>query len=183
MPDDQGTTAAVDAGLRREITALLPDLRAFARFLARDRAAADDLVQDTVVRALAALGQFTPGTNLKAWLFTIQRNAFYEGMRRRRREDAAMRGRVAEAEAAAPQQFARSEISDLQQVIWTLPPLLREALILVAAQELTHEEAAAICGVTPEALRQRLHRARTMLSQRLEASTGPTLTRPSEVVS
>ena len=168
MPDDQGTTAAVDAGLRREITALLPDLRAFARFLARDRAAADDLVQDTVVRALAALGQFTPGTNLKAWLFTIQRNAFYEGMRRRRREDAAMRGRVAEAEAAAPQQFARSEISDLQQVIWTLPPLLREALILVAAQELTHEEAAAICGVPVGTMKARLSRARGLLSRTMQ---------------
>ena len=165
MPNDQGTTAAVEAGLRREIAALLPDLRAFARFLARDRAAADDLVQDTVVRALAALDQFTPGTNLKAWLFTIQRNAFYEGVRRRRREDAAMRGRVAETEAGAPQQLARSEISDLQQVIWTLPPLLREALILVAAQELTHEEAAAICGVPVGTMKARLSRARGLLSR------------------
>lgn len=160
--------APTSAGHRREIAALLPDLRAFARFLARDRAAADDLVQDAVVRALGALDQFVPGTNLKAWLFTILRNAFYEGLRRRRREAAALHGRLAVAEAGAPEQLARSDIADLQQVIWRLPPLLREALILIGAQELSHDEAAAICGVPVGTMKARLSRARAVLARMAE---------------
>ena len=156
------------AALRREVAALLPDLRAFARFLARDRAAADDLVQDTVVRALGAIDQFVPGTNLKAWLFTIQRNAFYEQARRRRREDTLMRAQAPPENAGAPAQLARNEISDLQRLIWDLPPLLREALTLVAAQELSHEEAAMICGVPVGTMKARLSRARAALTRALE---------------
>ena len=76
--------------LRAQMIALLPELRGFARFLVRDRAEADDLVQDAVVRALAALDQFQPGTNLKSWLFTILRNVFFEQARRRRTERAAL---------------------------------------------------------------------------------------------
>lgn len=154
--------------LRREIAALLPDMRAFARFLARDRTVADDLVQDTVVRALSAVDQFVPGTNLKAWLFTIQRNAFYEQVRRRRREDTVLRTHMPAEDAGIPAQLARSEISDLQRLIWELPPLLREALILVAAQELSHEEAAMICGVPVGTMKARLSRARTALTRAVE---------------
>src|ERR1700759_3798809 len=75
-----------NATLRLQITAALPELRAFARFLIRDRAAADDLVQDTLVRALAALDRFAGSTNVKPWLFAILRNTFYEQARRRRTE-------------------------------------------------------------------------------------------------
>ena len=163
--DDQGATGHGGTGLRREIARLLPDMRAFARFLARDAAAADDLVQDTVVRALAALDQFAPGTNLRAWLFTIQRNVFYEGLRRRRREDAAMRDGAVDVPHHVPEQLARSELLDIQQLIWTLSPLLREALILIAVQELTHEEAAAICEVPVGTMKARLSRARTALAR------------------
>lgn len=154
--------------LRREIAALLPDMRAFARFLARDRTVADDLVQDTVVRALGAIDQFVPGTNLKAWLFTIQRNAFYEQARRRRREDTVLRAHIPAENAGLPVQLARTEISDLQRLIWELPPLLREALILVAAQELSHEEAAMICGVPVGTMKARLSRARAALTRAVE---------------
>ena len=124
--------------LRRQIGALLPELRAFARFLARDRIAADDLVQDAVVRALGALHQFQPGTSLKAWLFTIERNAFYETQRRRKREAVALAARFEAENTTSPVQDARSALNDLDQMIWTLPPRLREALILVGAQELTN---------------------------------------------
>lgn len=155
------------AEIRREIAELLPDLRAFARFLVRDRVAADDIVQDSIVRALAAVDQFQPGTNLKAWLFTILRNQFYEQGRRRKREFAALHARFDAAEAADPEQLARAEITDLQQLIWRLPPLLREALILVGAQELSHEEAAAICNVPVGTMKARLSRARTSLAELL----------------
>lgn len=157
-----------DADLRREIIALLPDLRGFARFLVRDRAMADDVVQDTLVRALGALHQFEPGTNLKAWLFTILRNQFYEQARRRKRETAAMDARFTSEEGANPQQLARAELHELQTLMWRLPPLLREALILVGAQELSHDEAAAICQVPVGTMKARLSRARAALSRLAE---------------
>ena len=151
--------------LRGSILALLPDLRAFARFLAQDRVAADDLVQDTLVRALAALEQFQPDSNLKAWLFTILRNLFFEQARRRRREAAALGAHGVLEEAVAGGQTDHSEVRDLQRQLWRLPPLLREALVLVGAQELTHEEAALICGVPVGTMRARVSRARTQLSR------------------
>jgi RNA polymerase sigma-70 factor (ECF subfamily) len=150
--------------LRRQVGDLLPELRAFARFLARDRSAADDLVQDALVRALGALHQFQPGTSLKAWLFTIQRNAFYEQQRRRKREAVALAASFDGTETAAPGQDVRSAITDLQQLIWTLPPLLREALILIGAQELTYEEAAVVCDVPVGTMKARLSRARVALA-------------------
>jgi len=159
-----------DADMRRQIAKLLPDLRAFARFLVRDRIAADDIVQDSIVRALAALDQFQPGTNLKAWLFTILRNQFYEQGRRRKREVSALQERFDEEEAADPQQLARVEITDLQQLIWRLPPRLREALILVGAQEMSHEEAAAICNVPVGTMKARLSRARSGLAELIDQS-------------
>ena len=158
---------ALKPDLRRALAALLPDLRAFARFLARDRALADDLVQDALVRALGALHQYQSGTSLKAWVFTILRNAYYEQGRRRWREvgldeatadpDASM--------ASAPDHGSRAELGDLQRVIWQLPPLLREALTLVGAQELSYEEAAAICRVPVGTMKARVSRARTALAR------------------
>ena len=161
------TVTLAEPDLQRQVSALLPDLRAFARFLIRDRIAADDLVQDAVVRALTALDQFQPGTNLKAWLFTILRNHFYEQTRRRKREARAMLAFSDEDGPCNPEQHARAELQDLQRVIFELPPLQREALILIGAQGLTHEEAAAICGVPEGTMKARLSRARAALSQKM----------------
>ena len=159
---------------RRALAALLPDLRVFARFLARDRALADDLVQDALVRALGALHQYQPGTSLKAWVFTILRNAYYEQGRRRRREvaldDAAM-DREAPMQAA-PDHGSRAELHDLQRLVWQLPPLLREALTLVGAQELSYDEAAAICRVPVGTMKARVSRARTTLSRAMHGTPG-----------
>ena len=163
-----GAGDIADTALRRQLAELLPDLRAFARFLARDRIAADDLVQDAVVRALGALDQFQPGTNMKAWLFTILRNQFYEQARRSKREQRALLARFDDAEGAAPAQHARNDITDLQVLIFRLPPLLREALILVGAQELSHDEAASICGVPVGTMKARLSRARAALGALME---------------
>lgn len=152
------------AQLRLQITSLLPDLRAFARFLVRDRNAADDLVQDGLVRALGALDQFQPDTNLKAWLFTIVRNTFYEGTRRRKRETIVMQGQRPGSEIERPEAEARAAVRDLQNLIWTLPPLLREALILVGAQEMTYEEAALVCAVPVGTVKARVSRGRVALA-------------------
>ncbi len=161
-----GAGAHVAAGdVHREMGRLLPDLRAFARFLTRDASAADDLVQDTVVRALAAQNSFHDGTNLKAWLFTIERNAFYEQARRARREVRLLSERMPEAEVPPPEAHRRAELTDLSRMLWTLPPLLREALVLVGAQELSHEEAAEICGVPVGTMKARVSRARGKLAR------------------
>ncbi len=141
---------------------MLPELRAYARFLQRDRARADDLVQESVMRALTALRQFQPDTNLKAWIFTILRRVFLEQTRRAKREAAALMDH-AHANPVHQQPHA-ADISDLSRMLWSLPPSLRESLVLVGAQELTHEEAAAICGVPVGTMRARVSRARAKLA-------------------
>ena len=160
----RGRAAAGEAAHpRRELATLLPELRTYARFLVRDPSKSDDLVQDTVVRALASMDQFQAGTSLKAWVFTILRNAFFEGERRRKRETAAM-ALHAQTAGNGLQQHG-GEIADMSRMLWTLPPLLREALVLVGAQELTHEEAAIVCSVPPGTMRARVSRARSQLAQ------------------
>ena len=150
---------------RREIALLLPDLRAYARFLARNPSGADDLVQDAVVRALAKLDQFQPGTSLRAWLFTILRNTFYEQARRRRTEQAALEQSSGGEEATAARQHGHLEIADLSRHLFALPPLLREALVLVGAQGMSHEEAAQICAVPEGTMKARVSRARSQLAR------------------
>ena len=173
---DAGTggdrTGIAELEVRRQIALLLPDLRGFARFLARDRGAADDLVQDALVRALAALHQFQPGTNVKAWLFTIVRNAFYEQGRRNRRETRALQSGGTGEAAELPVQDARSEVNDLQRLIWTLPPLLREALILVGAQEMSYDEAALVCNVPVGTVKARVSRGRAALAAAMRRAEG-----------
>ena len=173
---DTTLTASDERALHQALTALLPEMRGFARFLARDRSAADDLVQDTVVRVLAALPQFQPGTSLKAWVFTIERNAFYEQARRSRREQSALRQRFAEEPHGDPPQDSRTDLTDLQRLLFALPPLLREALVLVGAQEMSHEAAAAICGVPVGTMKARVSRGRAKLAaimaDRVKAGSG-----------
>jgi RNA polymerase sigma-70 factor (ECF subfamily) len=168
----RGLSDGTQEQLRVAIIALLPDLRGFARFLVRDRAIADDLVQDALVRALSALEQFQPGTNLKAWLFTIVRNTFYEAARRRKRETIVMQEQRPADEAERPAVEGRAAVRELQSLIWTLPPLLREALILVGAQEMTYEEAALVCGVPVGTIKARVSRGRTALADAMRRAEG-----------
>lgn len=159
---------AKKGSFHRGLLQTLPDLRGFARFLTRDTAAADDLVQDTIVRALAAQDQFQEGTVLKAWLFTIQRNAFYEQTRRRSREQEIMQDiefDMQPSTAAPSRQHARDAVQDLGELLWKLPDLLREALILVGAQELSYEDAARVCDVPAGTMRARVSRARAQLAE------------------
>jgi RNA polymerase sigma factor (sigma-70 family) len=165
--------AADGTVLRQELAALLPELRGFARFLVREPTGADDLVQDTLLRALAALNQFQPGTSLRAWLFTILRNAFYEQVRRQRREQNALRKDFPTDNAGAPQQLSHADLHELDALLWRLPPSLREALVLVGARELSHEEAAAICGVPVGTMKARVSRARAKLLEMRDANSPP----------
>ncbi|MCC7048307.1 MAG: sigma-70 family RNA polymerase sigma factor [Alphaproteobacteria bacterium] len=161
--------------LKRSLVELLPDLRAFARSLERDAERADDLVQETLTRALAALGSFRPGTNMGAWTFTILRNAFYDQRRRQRREvsaDPAL-AETSEALRIDPPQEGRLAVRDLRSAFWRLTPELREALVLVTMRGLKHEEAAKICGCAVGTMKARVSRARARLKADLGGGAQP----------
>ncbi len=158
-----------EADPRRALIALLPDLRRYARFLMRHATEADDLVQDAIVRALAALPQYRAGSNLRAWLFTILRNTFHEQSRRRRTEQAILARRPAEDTGSAPAQQGLIDLDDLQRTLFALPPLLREALVLVGAHEMSYEEAALICAVPTGTMKARVSRARGQLTRLMAA--------------
>jgi RNA polymerase sigma-70 factor, ECF subfamily len=159
----QGT----DTALRAALAELLPELRAFARFLAGTKAEADDLVQEALARTLQSLNDNSEIGELRPWCFAVVRNVFHEQLRSRRREELRLKRQVT-ADAAPATQEMSSDVRDLAQQLRTLSPLLREALILVGAQGLSYEEAARICRVPPGTVKARVSRARNQLSKALE---------------
>ncbi len=147
---------------------LLPDLRAFARFMCRERESADELVQNTVLAALDKQDQFAPGTNLKGWLFTIMRNRFYSDLRRRRRRPTVLEDAAAAVLPAVDNPQATLELKELSAALWNLSPQAREALILVGAGGFSYEEAARLCECSVGTLKARVSRARRHLAERLK---------------
>src|SRR6202158_4377673 len=127
-----------DRSVRDGILATLPSLRAFAISLSGNVDRADDLVQETLLRALANIDSFEPGTNLPAWLFTILRNLFRSEYRKRRREVEDADGRYAETLKSHPEQTGRVEFSEFRAALSKLPEDQREALILVGARSEEH---------------------------------------------
>jgi RNA polymerase sigma-70 factor (ECF subfamily) len=132
---------------------------------------ADDLVQDTLVRALANIDSFEPGTNLPAWLFTILRNLFRSEYRKRRREVEDTEGRFAAMLSTRPEQTGRVEFKELQQALARIPADQREAVILVGASGFSYEEAAEICACAVGTIKSRVNRARTKLAEILDIET------------
>ena len=157
----------VSAMITDDIVALLPDLRAFARFMCREREAADDLVQNTILAALNKRDQFMPGTNLKAWMFTIMRNRFYSDLRTQSRRPAAVDTDSAPELAAIDNPEAKIAVKELSTALWQLSAQAREALILVGASGFSYEEASRLCGCTVGTLKVRVSRARKQLARRL----------------
>ena len=153
--------------LKDDIVALLPDLRAFARFMCRERESADDLVQNTVLAALDKQDQFAPGTNLKGWLFTIMRNRFYSDLRTQRRRPASIDPSVAPPLVAVDNPEAALELKELSVALFRLSPQAREALVLVGAGGFSYEEAAGLCGCSVGTLKARVSRARKQLSEQM----------------
>jgi RNA polymerase sigma-70 factor (ECF subfamily) len=152
-----------------DILACLPHLRAFARSLTGDRDRADDLVQDAVLRALSAHEQYTPGTNFKAWIFTILRNLYFNEFRRNRALMRPLEAADLEMHATAPSQQAGLEFDDFRRAFKTLPAEQREALVLVGADGFRYEEAAAICGCPVGTIKSRVARARGEIERLLGA--------------
>jgi RNA polymerase sigma-70 factor (ECF subfamily) len=154
-------------GLRDDLLQSIPSMRAFAMSLTGNIDQADDLVQEAVVRGLAHINQFQPGTNIQAWLFTILRNQFHTAFRKRRREVEDPEGGIAARLAVPPEQDGHLDVEDLKAALAQLPIDQREALLLVGAQGFSYEEAAVICGARIGTIKSRINRARTRLADLL----------------
>jgi RNA polymerase sigma-70 factor (ECF subfamily) len=153
--------------MKADLIAVIPNLRAFAVSLCGNPDRADDLVQETLVKAWSNLGSFVEGTNLPAWLFTILRNIYYSEYRKRRREVADSDGAIAAKLATAPSQNGHMDLLDFRAALQELPTDQREALILIGASGLSYEEAAQICGCAVGTMKSRVNRARNRLSELL----------------
>lgn len=159
---------------REEIVEHLRDLRAFAMSLARNHAAADDLVQDTIVKAWSNFDKFTIGTSLRAWLFTILRNTFFSSRRKSSREVADPEGFHAGRLSVLPQHDGHLALREFMVAFDRLSAEHREILVLVGANGYSYEEAAKMTGVAVGTAKSRASRARSRLAALLgmEAPTG-----------
>ena len=160
------------SSVRADMLAAIPSLRAFAISLCGNVDGADDLVQETLVKAWGNLNSFTEGSNMAAWLFTILRNVFYSQYRKRRREVDDPEGQYAAKLATAPDQHSHMEFMDLKTALQKLPSDQREALILVGASGLSYEDAASICGCAIGTMKSRVNRARGRLAELLSIAPG-----------
>ena len=166
-------SAADAVSFKRELTGVIPHLRAFARGLCGRPDLADDLVQETLLKAWAAQERFEPGTSMRAWTFVILRNAYLTDMRRNRFRadyDETVAERIL---VAPPGQEGPMHLSDLHRALLTLPPERREALLLVGAGGFSYEEAADICECAVGTIKSRVGRARATLSAMIEDGAIP----------
>ena len=168
MPQQDGSPLSDE--LRASLLNAIPHLRAFAISLTGKIDQADDLVQEAIMRGLSHLDSFTPGTDLQAWLFTILRNLFYTSLRKRRREVEDPDGVIAGMLSTAPEQHGRLDLNDLRTALGKLSVEQREALLLVGAEGMSYEEAAAICEVNIGTIKSRINRARTRLAELLDVA-------------
>ncbi len=151
-----------DRDFHAMLVGILPRLRVHALSLTRDRAEADDLVQDAVALALRSGDKFDPGTNFAAWSHSIVRNRFLSSVRQRRRREE-LDGTAARADCADPPHDDCLVLKELARMLGRLPAALREALLLVAVQGLSYDEVAAVQGCATGTAKSRVSRARHLL--------------------
>jgi RNA polymerase sigma-70 factor, ECF subfamily len=169
MPKPQPPQTASHDGdaFRTGLIEAIPALRAFARSLCGRRDAADDLVQETLMKAWQARDRFQPGTNLKAWIFVILRNDFYSGLRRAKTVTKYVDTESLKPEGVEAGQDAQLNLTDLMRAFNVLAPEQKEALILIVG-DFSYEEAASICGCAVGTIKSRVSRARKHLEQLVE---------------
>ena len=165
-----GTATEDDRAFKRDMLAALPNLRAFAVSLTGKHDKADDLVQETIMKAWSKQHLFQPGSNMNAWLFTILRNEFYSQMRKRGREIQDSDGLFTERMSVHPAQYGALDLQDFRAALDQLPADQREAIILVGASGFAYEEAAEICGCAIGTIKSRVNRARNRLAELLSVS-------------
>ena len=178
-PDKALDAPLSDEDFKRELGAVIPHLRAFGRSLSGSRDLADDLVQETLMKAWAARARFQAGTNMRAWTFIILRNHFLS-QKRRSRFTGEWDDLTADRLLAAPAgQDKQIELADMQRGLMQLPENQREALILVGAGGFAYEEAAEICGVAVGTIKSRVARARAALVEIMDSGLLPPRARSS----
>lgn len=168
----QPVGAGVLSDPRDRLPELLPSLRAFAIGLSRNVSVADDLVQETILKAWSNIEKFDPETNLEAWLFTILRNTYYSWLRKTRREVSDSDGAYAATMYEKPAHDGRLAYNDFQRAFDQLSPEHREILLLIGASGYSCEEAAAMTGVAVGTVKSRASRARKRLSELLHLAEG-----------
>jgi RNA polymerase sigma-70 factor, ECF subfamily len=159
MSDDKAN------GFQHDLAALVPNLRAFARSLCGNPHNADDLVQETMVKAWKNQASFTEGSNLKAWLFTILRNTYLSERRKRKKEVEDQDGILASQLSVHGEQSGHMDMLDFGKAFAQLPDDQREALILIGAEGFSYEEAAMMCGCAIGTIKSRVNRARGKLCE------------------
>jgi RNA polymerase sigma-70 factor, ECF subfamily len=157
-----------DTAFKNGLLELIPFLRAFARSLCGNPEMADDLAQETLVKAWQARHMFAAGTNLKAWLFTILRNQFYSDRRRAWRQAPWDQDAAERIPGSAGEQTWAAELSDTARALKSLSDEQREALILVGAGGFSYEDAATICNCAVGTVKSRVARARRSLVSLLD---------------
>ncbi len=150
---------------RDELVQHLPAMRAFAISLTRNGAIADDMVQDTLVKAWTNIDKFEVGTNMRAWLFTILRNTYYSSRRKAKREVSDVDGVFTENLAEKPAHDGHMQMADFRRALAHLKDEQREALLLVGASGFSYEEAAEMCGVAVGTIKSRTNRARARIAE------------------
>jgi RNA polymerase sigma-70 factor, ECF subfamily len=160
-------TPCLDAGMQSRLVALLPNLRAFARSLSRNPDLADDLVQDTLAKAWRHRESLGPEANLKAWLFTVMRNAYLSERRRRKYEVCGEDSAAIENYGVKGAQQGHLDWQDFAKAFSSLPENQREALVLIGAEGFSYEEAAQICGCALGTVKSRVNRGRVRLAELL----------------
>ena len=162
-----------DPEFKDQLAQVIPHLRAFGRSLSGSRDLADDLVQETLLKAWAARKRFQAGTNMRAWTFIILRNLFLSQMRRARFKGEWDELTASKILAAPASQDRHVELGDMQRALMHLPQPQREALILVGAGGFAYEEAAEICGCAVGTIKSRVARGRVALEQLLTGGKLP----------
>lgn len=150
-----------------DVVQLIPSLRAFSRALIRHSDEADDLVQETLAKAIANVDRFEPGTNLRAWLFTIMRNTFYNSIQKRARESPAAADCASLQAVSNPDYASYIEGRRVMAAIERLPERHREILVLVVILGESYEDAAVICNCAVGTIKSRVNRARKMIIEEI----------------
>jgi RNA polymerase sigma-70 factor, ECF subfamily len=158
-----------DQAFQRDLAALIPSMRAFARSLCMNSVHGDDLAQDGLLKAWKSRASYTPGTNLKAWTFMIIRNQFLSEKRRSWRQCSLDQGVAEQTLVAVSDPSAALELNDLRCAMACLPVEQREALVLIGAAGMSYEDVSEICGVAVGTVKSRVSRARVRLQEILES--------------
>ena len=155
----------------RQLLIMVPQLRVYARSLCNRQDAADDLVQETLLRAWESRGKLRTPENLKSWLFAILRNSFYLEFRKKRHEVEDIEGHFAAQLCAGDDPTVSRDVKDVLEVLERLPAEQREVIVLICVERLSYDEAARICNTAVGTIKSRLFRARSSLARYLDGAT------------